>query len=91
MAALTCMRWADALAAFEAAHQVLVEVGLRWYRARGLWRWAEVCLKRGEPGDRERAVELMRQSRDLFEELQVPYFARLVGEQLTSLTVLTPV
>lgn len=39
-----------------------------------------------EPGDRERAVELLREALALFEAMNVPKYAALVTERLQSLT-----
>jgi tetratricopeptide (TPR) repeat protein len=83
-------RWDEALAAFEAGTQVISALGLRWHQARAFREWAEAYLGRDRPGDRERAIDLLRQSQALFEELKVPHFARLVGERLESLVVLSP-
>jgi hypothetical protein len=43
-------RWAEALAAYEAATAIHARYGARWYWARWLLDWAEAHAARGEPG-----------------------------------------
>ncbi len=55
--------WAAAMDFFRASSEVLVRSGGRWWRARGLLDWAEAHATRGQPGDRQRAAELLREAR----------------------------
>jgi hypothetical protein len=61
--------WSEALAAFEATVDTLGQTNLRWRRARTLVDWAEAHLARGEPGDRERGLELLREAEAEFEAM----------------------
>jgi tetratricopeptide (TPR) repeat protein len=70
--------WPQALAAFEAAVELLSRTNWRWYRARILIDWAEAHLARGEPGDPERALELLREAEAEFEAMGAfPYVERI--------------
>jgi hypothetical protein len=59
--------------------------GLRWYRAQALREWAEAHLARAEPGDEERARELLLESQAEFEEMGAPIYAAQVKEILSGL------
>jgi hypothetical protein len=61
-------------------------MGKRWYRAQTLREWAEAHLSRDEPGDRERATELLGEALALFEEMNVPKYAERVRKRLHNLT-----
>jgi predicted ATPase len=78
-------RWAKALAGFEAVAEIQDRHGMRWDWARTLLDWAEAHAARGEPGDRERAVELLRESLSAFEEMGSPGYAELAGDRLQEL------
>jgi len=85
-------RWPDALAAFEAAANLEARMGKRWYRAQTLREWGEAHLARrrspsgdNEPGDRERARELLQESLKLFEEMGVTKYAEEVRRRLAEL------
>ena len=60
-------------------------MGKRWYRAQTLREWAEAHLARGEAGDRERAIELLREALGLFETMNAPKYAERVRGQLKEL------
>jgi tetratricopeptide (TPR) repeat protein len=78
-------RWTEALAALEASAATNARLGVRWCWARGLLDWAEVHVARGEPGDRARARELLRQSQAAFAEMGVPRYATVAAERLQAL------
>jgi tetratricopeptide (TPR) repeat protein len=78
-------RWAKALDAIEASAATHERLGHRWYWARTLLDWAEVLVARGEPGDREWARELLRQSQAAFEEMGAPRYAAVAAERLEAL------
>jgi adenylate cyclase len=80
-------RWAEALAAHEAAAELVARHGLRWDWARFRLDWAEAHAARGEPGDRERAVELLRESLAAFEEMGIPRYAAVAQQRLDELEV----
>jgi tetratricopeptide (TPR) repeat protein len=75
-------RWPDALAAFDTAARLQAGMTMRWYRAQTLREWAEAHLSRNEPGDRERAIGLLREALVLFEVMDVPKYAERVRERL---------
>jgi tetratricopeptide (TPR) repeat protein len=79
-------RWPEAMAAFEAAVDTMDRANLRWSRARTLIDWAEAHLARGEPGDRERAQELLREAEAEFEAMGAPIYAGQVKGRLEELT-----
>jgi hypothetical protein len=49
--------------------------------------WAEAHAARGEPGDRERAVELIREAHAAFEEMGIPGYAAVAQQRLDELQV----
>jgi DNA-binding SARP family transcriptional activator len=77
--------WPEALSAFEALVGVYQRLGWRWRWARALLAWADVCLARGEPGDRQRAAELLRESQGMFEAMGISRLADLAARRLESL------
>jgi hypothetical protein len=70
------------LAAFEATVDTLSSRKLRWRRARTLIDWAEAHLAPGEPGDRERAGELLREAEAEFEAMPAPLYVERVKARL---------
>jgi tetratricopeptide (TPR) repeat protein len=78
-------RWTEALAAHEAAAELCARYGLRWHWARFHLEWAEAHVARGEPGDRERAVELIREAHAAFEEMGIPRYVALARDRLQEL------
>ncbi len=80
-------KWVQALAAFEETTRIQASMGMRWYRAQTLREQAEAHLSRGKPGDRERAVELLREAQAAFEEMDVLKYAARVTERLAAIVV----
>ena len=85
-------KWPDALAAFELTAQLDAQMGRRWYRAQALREWAEALLTRrrspsgdNEPGDPERARELLLEAQAEFEAMKAPKYAAMVRERLQTL------
>jgi len=58
---------------------------VRWYWACWLLDWAEAHAAHGEPGDRERARQLLRQSLAAFEEMRSPGYAPVAQHRLEAL------
>lgn len=77
--------WSEAFAAFEVTAGAEARMGKRWYRAQTLREWAEAHLARGEAGDRERAIELLREALGLFETMNAPKYAERVRGRLKEL------
>ncbi len=78
-------QWSTAFTAFETARAHAAQHGIRWQHAQTLHEWAEAHLARNEPGDVDRARELLHESLALFEEMNVPKYAALVGDRIQSL------
>jgi len=78
-------KWPDALAAFELAAGLEAQMGRRWNHAQTLREWAEAHISRHEPGAVERARELLREALSEFEAMNVPKYATLVRERLSTL------
>jgi hypothetical protein len=57
----------------------------RWHRARTLIDWAEAHLARGEPGDRERARDLLREAEAEFEAMPAARYVQRVKARLQEL------
>jgi tetratricopeptide (TPR) repeat protein len=75
-------RWAEALAAIEASTAIADRLGRRWDWARRLLDWAAVHAARDEPGDWDRARELLREAQVAFEEMGVPRYAQVAAGRL---------
>ncbi|HEY42719.1 MAG TPA: AAA family ATPase [Anaerolineae bacterium] len=77
--------WPEAWSAFESFMEIVEKSGMRWYRAQALREWAEAHLARAEPGDGERARELLLESQAEFEAMGAPFYASQVKEILSGL------
>jgi DNA-binding SARP family transcriptional activator/predicted ATPase len=80
-------QWDEAMASFRAACQSLDEGGEHWWHARVALSWAQAYASRGEPGDRQRAAELLRQARQAFQGMGVPRYAAIAEERLQELGI----
>ena len=78
-------RWSDAIAAAEQGISFLAGLGLRWDQARSTIDLAAAHAARGEPGDPERARALLREAREMFEQMGAPRYAQIVDDRLDSL------
>jgi tetratricopeptide (TPR) repeat protein len=78
-------RWPEALAAFDALVAVYARQGMRWDWARTLIDWAGAHYSRGEPGDLERAQDLLIESQEMFTDMGIPRYAALAEERLEAL------
>ena len=78
-------RWAEALAAFEATFETFDCTNNRWYGVRTLLDWAEAHLARGESGDRERGIELLREAEAEFEAMGAHGYVERVRGRLEEL------
>ncbi|MEE8278444.1 MAG: tetratricopeptide repeat protein, partial [Thermoanaerobaculia bacterium] len=67
--AATMQRWEDAERHFEDALDMNARMGARPWVARTQHDYADMLLRRGEPGDREKALELLTQTLDTAQEL----------------------
>jgi tetratricopeptide (TPR) repeat protein len=75
----------EALAAFEATVETLDQANQRWYRARVLIDWAEAHLARAEPGDRERAGDILREAEAEFQAMGAPLYVQRIKAHLQAL------
>ena len=75
-------QWSQALTAFQATFDTLGSVKARWYQARVRIDWAEAHLARGESGDRERAVALLREAEAEFEAMGAHGYLERVRRRL---------
>jgi hypothetical protein len=78
-------QWPEALAAFEATVATFDRRNDRWYRVRTLIDWAGAHLARGESGDRERALELLREAEAEFEAMGAHGYVERVRGRLEEL------
>jgi 3-methyladenine DNA glycosylase/8-oxoguanine DNA glycosylase len=74
--------WSAAWSAFADTADDRARMGMRWYRARTLQEWAEAHLSRGEPGDRERAGDLLSEAKAEFEAMGAPIYAEQARARL---------
>jgi 3-methyladenine DNA glycosylase/8-oxoguanine DNA glycosylase len=70
------------MTAFKETVDAYGRMGMRWYRARTLREWADVCLSSDEPADRERADELLHEALAEFEDMGIPFYAAQVAAKL---------
>jgi tetratricopeptide (TPR) repeat protein len=77
--------WPQARTAFESFMELVEETGMRWYRAQGLNEWAEALLSRAEPGDEQKACELLLEARDEFKDMGAPYYISQIERILQGL------
>jgi tetratricopeptide (TPR) repeat protein len=75
-------RYPEALGAFKETVDRLSNMGMRWYRARSLQEWADVCLSSGDPADRETAGQLLHEAVAEFEDMGAPFYAAQVAAKL---------
>jgi predicted ATPase len=77
--------WPEALAAFGTAVDLLSRANWRWDRARTLIDWAEAHLARGESGDQERALRLLREAEAEFDTMGAPIYVERIRGRLEDL------
>jgi hypothetical protein len=77
--------WAESIDWFESACGAFGDADNRWDCARVRLDWAEAHATRGEPGDRRRAAELLREAREAFQDMGVPRYAAIAQERLQAL------
>lgn len=78
-------RWTSATAAFEGVTGLYDHMGMRWWRARALYGWAEACASRREPTDLEQGRTLLREALAMFEELDIPRYSTRIRERSQAL------
>lgn len=71
VAAATLARWGDAERHLQKAYRANSEMGARPWVARTNHEWAEVLLRRDEPGDRERATKLAEEAAQIARDLDM--------------------
>jgi hypothetical protein len=77
--------WAKAMDLYQCTCKTFGDAGTRWWWARVRLDWAEAHAIRGEPGDRERAAELLREAHQAFQDMGVPRYAAVARERLHEL------
>jgi tetratricopeptide (TPR) repeat protein len=67
----TCeKRWQEALDAFQKAVEINRQYCLPYYEARSLFEWGQMHISRNSAGDRERGMQLLGESLDIFQRIQ---------------------
>jgi tetratricopeptide (TPR) repeat protein len=67
----TCeKRWQEALDAFQKAVEINRQYHLPYYEARSLFEWGQMHISRNTTGDRERGMQLLGESLDIFQRIQ---------------------
>jgi tetratricopeptide (TPR) repeat protein/predicted Ser/Thr protein kinase len=77
--------WDEAWLTYDELIGFTAEKGLRWYTNRILVEQAEAYLVRSEPGDMEKAKQMMEKAQKEFEDMGADRFAQMVQERLASL------
>jgi len=78
-------RWDEALSAFEQADLELGRAEARIWQAIRMQDWSRAHLRRGEPGDSERAQELLNRAISEFREMGSPGYVERLEAQLKEL------
>jgi serine/threonine protein kinase/tetratricopeptide (TPR) repeat protein len=73
---------------FEFCTKVTMESGMRWYYPVCLRRWAEALRARKNPGDLEKAVQLLEQARQTYDELDLPVYAGQISEIIEKIDII---
>jgi len=74
-------QWETALEGYQQAVHHMDKAGMNWYKARILMSWSEDLIRRGEPGDRERARGLLAEAAEIFEQIHAPVYAQQLREK----------
>ncbi|GMR09360.1 MAG: hypothetical protein BMS9Abin28_0178 [Anaerolineae bacterium] len=80
-------RWEEAFSAFEQADLELGRAEARIWRAIRMQDWSRAHLRRGEPGDGERAKELLNEAVSEFREMGSPGYVERLEAQLKELGI----
>jgi len=78
-------RWSEALATFEALAGAFATAGVRRYTLVVLRAWADAYLARGDAGDRERGIALLREARAGYCEMGAHRCAGIVEARLEAI------
>ncbi|HSJ58462.1 MAG TPA: PP2C family protein-serine/threonine phosphatase, partial [Anaerolineae bacterium] len=78
-------RWDEALVITEQIAAADQHYRLPWNRAGSLRQLADIHVRRGEPADLERAQHLLRQAREIYEEIGLDSYAALTHERIEML------
>jgi len=74
--------WEAARRAYAETVEFQGRAGLRWYRARTLWDWAEALIKEAKGTASEEARKLLDESRAEFEAMGAPIYAGRIEARL---------
>jgi tetratricopeptide (TPR) repeat protein len=83
-------RWDEMPAAFERAAQALERAGARVWRAGLLRDWAEAHIRRGEPEDPARALNLLREALSEYEAMGSTGYVEQTQSRIRELEVKAP-
>jgi class 3 adenylate cyclase/tetratricopeptide (TPR) repeat protein len=75
-------RWEDAISESNSLLEWFNQGGMRWDQAHTLLEMAEIHRMRGQPGDRERALELYNQAREIFSEIGATGYVDIIEGRL---------
>jgi tetratricopeptide (TPR) repeat protein len=75
-------RWEEAIQKSELLLEWYTRIGLRWDQAHTLIEMAEIHSLRGQPEDRERALDLYNQAREIFAEIGATGYVDIIEGRL---------
>jgi tetratricopeptide (TPR) repeat protein len=75
-------RWEDAFFHYKAVVSDFQRYQMIWYQAYFLAEWAGVYLARGSSEDQEQSRGIFKQARDIFAQLEIPYYTSQIDEWL---------
>ena len=78
-------RWEESFEAFQDSVAIFKERGLRPYQAQIVQDWAEAHTARGEPDDGERAVELLNNAIEIYEDMGSTAYADRVRSRISEI------
>ncbi|HEY4667133.1 MAG TPA: hypothetical protein VIH26_07505, partial [Anaerolineales bacterium] len=79
--------WEAARRGYAESVEFLGRAGLRWYRARTLWDWAEALIKEAQGTALEEAQKLLDEARAEFEAMGAPIYAGRIEARLKELNL----
>jgi tetratricopeptide (TPR) repeat protein/predicted Ser/Thr protein kinase len=78
-------KWDEAWLTYDELMKWTTEKGLRWHTNRILFEKAEAFLARNDPGDMEKARQMLEKALSEFEVMGADGFAQMVAEQLLNI------
>jgi tetratricopeptide (TPR) repeat protein len=76
--------WSKAWVNYDALIKLTTEHNLRWYQNWVMVEWADAHLKQSDPGDIEKARQMLKETRKEFEDMGAEGYVSIVEERLNA-------